>query len=133
MGDPVHDKIETLYSGWPRRMEGPRRRAAIPGVNSRLHPAAAYLGPLRSRNWPSRSPQVGLSECADSAAKVGRMDQQRNVRSEAGSILNLHCRVNAGDESMLRAPEHRILLQHYLPISDLAQQKLRPDLNLSQH
>jgi hypothetical protein len=50
---------------------------------------------------------------ADNVAKVSRMDQRRNVRSTAGSGLNLPCHVNAADESMLRASWPEKLLQQY--------------------
>jgi hypothetical protein len=50
---------------------------------------------------------------ADNVAKVSRMDQRRNVRSAAGSGLNLPSRVNAADESMLRASCPEKLFQQY--------------------
>jgi hypothetical protein len=51
---------------------------------------------------------------ADSVAKVGRVDWWHNFRFAAGSVLNLSFHVKAADESMLRASQSKILLQHIL-------------------
>jgi hypothetical protein len=56
---------------------------------------------------------------ADSVAKVGWMGLPRNVRSAARSALNLPCHARVTDESMLRASQPKILLQHYLPNADI--------------
>ena len=40
------------------------------------------------------------------------MDWWRNFRFAAGSVLNLSFHVKAADESMLRASQSKILLQH---------------------
>lgn len=55
---------------------------------------------------------------ADSVAKVGRIDQWRNVRSDVDGTLNLSFCADVTDDSMLRAPAPRRVLQQYRHFSE---------------
>ena len=58
-------------------------------------------------------------EVADSVAKVGEVDQRRNIPSRAGSFLNLPLCGAIANESILRVSVPKRLLQHYRHICDV--------------
>jgi hypothetical protein len=64
-----------------------------------LKPSAA---PSSSQELSGIQAQAVMAEIR-LAAKVARVDQWRNVRSDADTVLNLSSREDAAAESMLRA------------------------------
>jgi hypothetical protein len=68
--------------------------------------------PFNFGSWPAPG---YLQKCADSVAKVGSIDWRRNVCSVPDEFLNLRSNAKDSDESMLRAPWPKNLLQQYLP------------------
>jgi hypothetical protein len=64
--------------------------------------ALSLLFRSRAESGTHRAASASLRG-ADSVAKVGKTDLQRNDCSSMGNVLNLLFKVDAADESMLRA------------------------------
>jgi hypothetical protein len=58
--------------------------------------------------------------CADTVVKVGEGHFERNNRIAANKFLNRYCESGLDLESILLARMHKILLQQYLPLPDIA-------------
>src|SRR5260370_10305911 len=61
-----------------------------------------------------------LPKSADIVAKVGEGHLERNNRIAANKFLNRYCESGLDLQSILLARMHKILLQQYLPIPDIA-------------